>query len=85
MADVLVVGGSVADGKVKQLRVQLHGLPDRTLDRDAALAWMKDGHSFIPVHAGSRGQALLLLEIDDALYIRDRADGEASDSLPPLG
>lgn len=85
MADVLVVGGSVADGKVKQLTVELHGLPGRTLDRDTAIAWMKDGHSFVPMQSGTRGPALLLLEIGDELYIRDVADGEAADSLPALG
>ena len=85
MADVLVVGGSVADGRVKDLEVQLHGLGERTLDRDTAVAWMKDGHSFVPVHKGSRGPALLLLEVGDELFIRHQADGEASDALPPLG
>jgi hypothetical protein len=82
MADVLVVGGAVADGKVTRLQVEMHGLPARTLDRDQAVAWMKDGHSFVPRIDGERGPALLLLEVDDAHWIRADATPEAADVLP---
>lgn len=82
MADVLVVGGAVADGKVTRLDVQIQGLPDRTLDREAAVAWMRDGHSLIPRVDGRRAPALLLLEIEDEHYIRSEGTPEPSDLLP---
>lgn len=82
MADVLVTGGSVADGKVTQLKVEMHGLPDRTLDRDQAIALMKDGHSFVPRIGGRRGPALLLLEVGEEHYIRAVGTPEPADVLP---
>lgn len=82
MADVLVVGGTVADGKVTQLKIEMHGLPARSLDREQTLAWMRDGHSFIPRISGARGPALLLLEVEDDHWIRCTGDAVAADSLP---
>ena len=58
MGDVLVRNGTVNDGTIATLEVSLHGLPDRSIDRDTAIAWMKDGHSFIPVVGGVRKPAL---------------------------
>lgn len=85
MGDVLVTGGKVSDGKIEALEVQLHGLPGRTIDRDTALSWMKDGHSFIPQHKGQRGTALQLVEVGDERYIRPDNGTEAADALPDLG
>jgi hypothetical protein len=82
MADVLVVGGAVADGKLTRLQVEMVGLPARTLDRETAVAWMRDGHSLVPRINGSRGPALLLLEVEDDHFIRCDAAAEAADCLP---
>ena len=57
MGDVLVKAASVSDGKIRAMRVALAGLGERTIDRDTAIAWLKDGHSLIP-YAGARGAAL---------------------------
>ena len=80
MGDILVKGATVSNGKIEKLRVDLHGLPERVIDRDTAIAWLKDGHSFIPVVRGSRQTALQLVELADkegAYAIRtDNASGD---------
>lgn len=82
MGDILVTGGTTADGRITALNVELHGLPARTLTRDTALAWMRDGHSFIPRIGGVRGTALQLVEVGDELVIRHDNAPVAQDSLP---
>lgn len=82
MGDILVTGGSTADGRITTLNVELHGLPARTLTRDTALAWMRDGHSLIPRVGGKRGTALQLVEVGDELVIRHDNAPVAQDSLP---
>lgn len=83
MGDVLVKAGSVSEGRIASLTVTLHGLGERTLDREAALKWMSDGHSFIPVISGVRQAALQLVEDDeDARYIRADTQRLAEDALP---
>lgn len=81
MGDVLVRKGTLKDGTIATLDVSLHGLPDRSIDRDTAIAWMKDGHSFIPVVDGVRQPALLLIEVGDAHFIRSNSKPEAADVL----
>ena len=86
MARVEVTAGSVSDGKIKNLKVHLSGLPGREIDREQALSWMRDGHSFIPVVDGSDLPALQLVEVVDggeALhFIRADTQRESADSLP---
>lgn len=86
MARVEVHGGKVAEGRIAELRVRLIHLPERTIDRDQALSWMKDGHSFIPVVNGSDLPALQLVEVPEgdevAHMIRANHDKVAEDSLP---
>jgi hypothetical protein len=84
VADVRVVAATVAGGRIENLRVSLHGLPERTLDRAAVLSWMKDGHSLIPVRAGRRGTALQLVEVGEELFVRGDNAPEASDHVPGL-
>lgn len=85
MGDVVVKGGRIRGGRIETLRVHLHNLPERTIDRDTALAWMRDGHSLIPVLGGRRGPALQLVEVgDDARYIRTDNAATPEDALPDL-
>jgi hypothetical protein len=74
----------MADGKIDKLAIELHGLPARVIDRDQALAWMKDGHSFIPVVAGDRLPALQLVEVGEGHAIRTDNQAEDADALPDL-
>ena len=82
MGDVLVKAGTVADGRITSLVVGLARLPDRTIDRDTAIRWMRDGHSFVPVHAGARLRALQLVEAGDGHAIRDDHEAADQDTLP---
>lgn len=85
MGDVLIKGGSLEGERITELRVHLHNLPERVIDRDTAMRWMRDGHSMIPLIGGERGPALQLVEAgDDELFIRADTAKVATDSLPEL-
>ncbi len=85
MARVNVLSAVVADGRIQSLEVQLGKLPKRKIDRDTAIAWMRDQHSLIPLRGGVAGRALQLLAIDNddetAWFIRDDHELNASDEL----
>lgn len=89
MARVEVTNATVNDGTIVSLGVRLSGLPPRTIDRDTVLAWMRDGHSFIPVVDGEDRPALHLVEIVDGDDVKHfvRADGhkESADQVPLAG
>ena len=82
MADVLVKKAVVKDGTIESLDVGFHGLPDRTIDRETTLSWMKDGHSLIPIKAGKRLTALQLVEVEDAHFVRHDNEAKAEDAVP---
>ena len=86
MGDVMIDGGTCKDGLIEALSVKLHNLPPRVIDRETALAWMKDGHSLVPIHEGRRLPALQLVEVGDEPRYFIRTDNEAveQDSLPDL-
>ncbi|MFT4623538.1 MAG: hypothetical protein ACI8PZ_002194 [Myxococcota bacterium] len=85
MGDVLVKKGSVQSGRITTLEVELHGLGSRTIDRDTAVAWMRDGHSFIPWVGGRRGAALQLVQAgEDGWVIRTDNAAEDADLLGDL-
>jgi hypothetical protein len=83
MARVRVLSSSVSNGRIERLTVAMTNLPNREIDRDTAVRWLKDGHSFIPVVNGQEQPALHLVEgPDDALYVRADGASVAEDSLP---
>lgn len=84
MGDVLVKRAAMAGDRVERLEVALHGLPDRVIDRDTALAWLRDGHSLIPMVGGRRGTALQRVEAGDEQVIRVDNAPIAADALPDL-
>lgn len=84
MARIAVHGADIKDDKIAALRVRMHNLPPRTIDRDTVIAWMKDGHAFVPMANGSAGQALLLLEAGEELVVRDDGKAEAADKIDGL-
>jgi hypothetical protein len=85
MGDVLVRQASLAKGRIESMKVGLHGLPDRTIDRDTALAWLRDGHSLVPVHRGDRLPALQLVDLGNGEW-SIRTDNQAlpDDEVPDL-
>jgi hypothetical protein len=81
MGCIEVLGGSMDGDKIASLQVKIPRLPPRTIDRDTAVRWMKDGHSFLPT---STKRALQLVEVgdDDQPFIRDDHEKVAADKLP---
>lgn len=87
MARVEVHSGTISEGRITSLDVRMHNLPPRTIDRDTALAWMKDGHSFIPVVDGEDLPRLELVEVPGEgdlpdFRIRATPDKGDEDTLP---
>lgn len=85
MADIDVLSADLTDGRITRLQVRIKNADTRTIDRAAALAWLREGHSLVPVaghgHHVHRGGALLTLELDGEEYIRTDTRREASDSV----
>lgn len=85
MGDILVKRGLVVDGKIHELVIQFHGLAERTIDRDTAVSWMRDGHSLIPTVNGKRLTALQLVDLgEEGVAIRADNTEVNEDELPPL-
>lgn len=82
MARVLVHGADLAGAEISRLRVSMHGLPARTLDRAQVIAWLRDGHSFVLARSGD---ALQLVDCggDDgpAWFVRQDNLKEAADRV----
>ncbi len=85
MADVLVQGATISGGRVQKLRVRMHRIEPRTIDRDTAVQWLRDGHSLVPVIAGRRGTRIQLVEVGDDVAIRMDNQAVAEDALPGVG
>ena len=85
MADVEVYGAEPAHGRVKTLRVRFKNADERTIDRDTAVRWLKDGHALTtyagPAHHGTRGAGIVLVEVDDESYLRTDTAPTAADDL----
>ena len=84
MAHVLLHGADLDGGRVTALRVRMPRLAPRTIDRDTAIRWMRDGHSLIPVAGGREHAALVLVDLgseptEPQWFIRTDASREAAD------
>lgn len=79
MAHIVVEAATLANNRIEKLRVKMDRLPVRTIDRDTAFSWLKEGHSLVPVG----GAALQLVETsEDQFVIRPDADKVDEDSVP---
>lgn len=85
MGHVRVIGAKVTDDTIESLQVELSGLGKRTIDRDTTIAWLRDGHSFLPVRNGEEGPALQLVTIEEgdeaSFFVRQDNAAEAKDDL----
>ncbi len=85
MADVEVYAAEPAHGRVQKLTVRFKNAAPRAIDRDTALAWLRDGHSLItyagPAHHGHRGYAIERVEVDGEVYLRTDTQPVAEDHL----
>lgn len=83
MGHVRVQGADLESGRIRALRVKMHGLPPRTIDRDTAITWLREGHSLI-----ADATALQLVEVPEGDEVRRfvRADNAPTpeDALPKL-
>jgi len=85
MGLVRVNGADLEGGRIRTLRVTMHGLPARTIDRATAIAWLREGHSLV---ADGSNQALQIVEVpegdDVARFVRNDNVATAEDALPAL-
>lgn len=85
MGHVRVNGADLEGGRIRALRVTMHGLPARTINRDTAIAWLREGHSLV---ADGSNLALQLVEVADgddvARFVRTDNAATAEDALPAL-
>lgn len=93
MGELRVKRAAMAGGKIERVVVEIDRVPDRTIDRDTLVRWMRDGHSAIPVVNGVRLPALLLVEVGepmadsvrfDTFAIRTDPEPVDEDRLPAL-
>ena len=85
MARVTVLGVKRGDAGIVSLKVSLVGLPDRILDRDTAIRWARDQHSFLT----PSGVAVQLVGVDDdggqtTWFLREDNQPEPYDHLPSV-
>jgi len=81
MAHLHVLAPPPADERVQSLTIATRGLPDRTIDRETAIAWMRDGHSLVPFTGSAELPALLLMGDEDA-HICANASTPDVDTVP---
>ncbi len=83
MADIEITEATVTAGRIERLQVRFHGAAPRTIGRDVALAWARDGHSLIPVaghgHDVARGSVLTVVEVGEDVFLRTDTRVEALD------
>jgi hypothetical protein len=80
MAQIHVTSAHVEAGRFARLHVRMRGLPERVVDRDTAVRWLRDGHSML-VRGGA---PLLLVEVGDEPFIRPDGVAEAADLWPAI-
>lgn len=85
MARVHVHGADFAGAHLSALRVRMHGLPARTITRDEAVSWLRDGHSLL-LARGETAVQLVDLASDEGPAWALRTDNakEASDLIEGL-
>jgi hypothetical protein len=87
MGYIEVQAADIADGRIQRLRVRMPHLPARTIDRAAAIAYLRDGHSLIPIADGMRRPGLQLVDVGEdepAWFIRADNARTPEDTLPTL-
>ena len=86
MGRVILHAADFEGGRIQRMKVQLGHLPVREIDRDTAISWMRDMHSFVPKTSAGFGAALQLVEVGDPTERFIRVDNQAvsEDSLPEL-
>lgn len=84
MARIEVHGADIGEEGITRLRVRMHNLPPRTISRAEAVAWMRDGHSMVPIRKANAGPALRLVEREDGFALREDGLATPEDHLSGL-
>ena len=83
MADIDILHATVTDGRIQSLEIRFKNAGKRSITRDVALAWAREGHSLIPVaghgHDVARGHALSLIELGEDGFLRTDTRAEGAD------
>lgn len=86
MADIDVLSAELRGNRLHSLQVCFKNASPRTIDRDTAVLWLREGHSLVPVsghgHHVHRGHALQLVEVDGAEFVRGDTRLVAADDVP---
>lgn len=85
MADIDILHAHLTAGRIQTLEVRFKNTEARTVNRETALSWARDGHSLIPIaghgHHVSRGHALSALEVGGEVFLRTDTRAETSDCV----
>lgn len=84
MARIEVHGADIGEEGITRLRVRMHNLPPRTISRDQAVSWMRDGHSMVPIRKSNAGPALRLVEREGGFAVREDGLTAPEDHLSGL-
>jgi hypothetical protein len=85
MAYIDVLSADVKSGRLQALTICFKNASPRTIDRETALGWLREGHSMLPVHGHGhdvhRGAALERVEVDGVDFIRTDTRAVAADDV----
>lgn len=81
MARLLVTSATWEGTRLGTVRLQLHGLPERTVGRDELVRLLADGHGVIPALHGKPGPALGIVEVQGEPWVRADGRTEPADTL----
>lgn len=86
MARVLVHAADLDGDRIVRLRVKIHDLPARTIDRATAVQWLRDHHSLLVVRHGAAAEPLVLTDAEEPAIRTDTtvAAEDHVQGLPPI-
>ena len=75
MGKIRVISADTSGGRITGINVQIDRLPNRSVDRDTAIRWLRDGHSLL-FGVGGHETALQLVEVGEDAVAFVRIDNE---------
>ena len=83
MADIDILHAHLNAGRIQTLEVRFKNAEARTVTRETALSWAREGHSLIPIaghgHHVTRGHALSAIEVGEEVFLRTDTRADAND------
>ena len=85
MADIDILHAHLNAGRIQTLEVRFKNAEARTVTRETALTWAREGHSLIPLaghgHHVTRGHALSAIEVGEEVFLRTDTRADANDCV----